>query len=139
MKPVAHPHPFISEDGHYCSHEYGTRGRCNRPPGNAVHDMSKAPIPEASYYETDDDNDLIDRGIRRCLESGKQQFSANDMQDLLSRVRDRKRPGKRFQEWADKGLIVRLDHPGVPSSNPKAKGHLVRVYGPGPNWGRRTA
>lgn len=131
-------HPFQTDDGHYCSHEFGTRGRCNRPEGNAIHDLSKAPIPEASYVDTD--NDLIDRGVRRCLEEGRESFSSNDFRAELDRVAQKKRPGLRLQEWEAKGLIRKLGRT-EPSNNPKAKGHHVQMYGPGPNWKqtRKTA
>ena len=132
------PHAFTTDDGDYCNHPY-PNGPCNRHKRSPVHDMSKAPIGADSYYDLPEDHALVDAGIRRCLESGMARFSANDMQAELSRVRNRKMPGQRFQAWLASGLITKLSVPKVPSTNPRAKGHEVTVYGPGPAWSQQKA
>lgn len=129
MRPVAHPHEFVSPDDTYCAYEHPDGRFCNRPKGNRVHDIATAE-PGASGIS---DVELIDTAIRACLVSGMREFSANDMQHALSRVSNRRLPGQRFQEWCKRRLIVKAGRT-TPSTNPAARGHEVQIYKPGPNW-----
>ena len=134
MKRTCTPHAFTTDDGEYCNHRFPSGATCNRPKESPAHDGRNLPIAASSYYDLPDDRQLVDDGIRRCLEAGMTAFSANDMQEELQRVKNRKMPGTRFQAWLSARLIVKLPIPKVPSNNPKAKGHEVTVYGPGPEW-----
>lgn len=115
------PHPT---DADLCRH-------CPAPEGNRrYHDIARADLKDP--FELPEDLTLIDTGIRRCL-ANLDEWSANDMQDLLSRVVNRNAIGKRFGDWRKRRQI---EHTGryVPSSNGAAKGHDVKVYRAGPNW-----